>query len=195
MKKRLLAMSLVGATLLSGCLIPEKFTAKIQVQHDGSYTFQYAGTAANAFAALQLKQEGTLSSKDENSLKADAEKMAKSPEIQRAVYQGKGRYELKIESKKKSGESLTMFDVFKVSTDKAGVMTIASSEIKDKDKQELAQMGIKMDGVLEVSLPKNAEVISQNAQSTPSFFGMFGAYTWKIGSVDQRPVMKIKLKP
>lgn len=88
-----------------------------------------------------------------------------------------------------------MLDIFTVSTDKNGIMTITSNEIKDKEKRDLEQIGIKIDGTLEVRLPKNAEVISQNATSTPTFFGMFGTYSWKIGRVDQRPVLKVKLKP
>ena len=195
MKKIFVAMSLVCSALLSGCLIPESFSAKVEVQPDGSYTFQYSGTAVHALAAAQIKKAGSLSDKDQNSLKMEAEKLSMSPGVQRAVYKRDGRYELEVESKKKAGESLRMFDIFTVSTDKNGIMTIASNEIKDKEKRDLEQIGIKIDGTLEVRLPKNAEIISQNATSTPTFFGMFGTYAWKIGRIDQRPVMKLKLKP
>jgi hypothetical protein len=51
-----------------------------------------------------------------------------------------------------------------------------------------------MDGTLEVSLPKNAEIISHNATSTPSFFGLLGGYSWKIGAVGDRPMMKVRIK-
>ena len=88
-----------------------------------------------------------------------------------------------------------MLDIFTVSTDKDGIMTISSNEIRDKDKRDLEQICIKADGTLEVSLPKNAEVISQNASSTPKFFGLFGTYSWKIGRIDKRPVLKVRLKP
>jgi hypothetical protein len=125
----------------------------------------------------------------------EADKLSKRPDVRRAIYKGNGRYELEIESKKKAGESFRMFDIFTVSTDKDGVMTIASNEIKEKAKRELEQIGISIDGTLEVRLPKNAEIISQNATSTPTFFGMFGTYSWKIGRIDQRPMLKVKLKP
>lgn len=195
MKKTIIAISLACTALLSGCLVPERFSAKVEVQPDASYTFKYSGTAVHALAAAQMKKAGSLSDKDQNGLKIEADRLAKRPDVQRAEYKGDGRYELEIESKKKAGESLRMLDIFTVSTDKDGIMTISSNEIKDKDKRDLEQIGIKVDGTLEVSLPKNAEVISQNASSTPKFFGLFGTYSWKIGRIDQRPVLKVRLKP
>ena len=195
MRKIFVALSLACTALVSGCLVPERFSAKIDVQPDASYTFQYSGTVVHALAAAQIKKTGSLAEKDQNGLKLEAEKLSKRPDVRRAEYTGDGRYKLEIESKKKAGESLRMLDIFTVSTDKEGIMTITSNEIKDKEKQGLEQIGIKIDGTLEVRLPKNAEIISQNATSTPTFFGMFGAYSWKIGRVDQRPVLKVKLKP
>lgn len=196
MKKKLTfacATILASATLLSGCLVPERFSAKVEVEPDASYTFRYSGTAVHALAAAQLKQTGSLSEKDQNGLKTEAEKLSKMPDIRRAAYKGNGRYELEIESKKKAGESLKMLDIFSVLTDKDGMLTIASIELKEKDKRELEKLGISINGTMEVRLPKNAEVISHNATSTPTL-GMFGAYSWKIGGIDQRPLMKIKFK-
>lgn len=195
MKKIFVAMSLACIALLSGCLVPERFSAKIDIKPDASYTFQYSGTAVHALAAAQIKKAGSLSEKDQNGLKMEAQKLSKRPDVRLAKYKGDGRYELDIESKKKAGESLRMLDIFTVSTDKEGVMTIAANEIKDKEKRDLEQIGIKVDGTLDVTLPKNAEIIFQNATSTPKFFGMFGAYSWKIGRIDQRPILKVKLKP
>lgn len=194
MKRVFLAASLALAVLLSGCLVPERFSAKVEVQPDASYSFQYSGSAVNALAAAQLKQTGVLSEKDKVALKGETDKIAKNPDVRRVSYKGDGRYELEIVSKKKAGESLKMFDAFSVRTEKDGVMTIAAIEIKDKVKKDLEKMGLLIDGTLEVRVPKNAEVISHNATSSPSFFGMFGTYSWKVGRVDQRPVLKLKFK-
>ena len=195
MKKICLAFSLACVALLSGCLIPEHFVAKIEVQPDASYTFHYAGTAVHGLAAAEIKKNGSLSEKSQNGYKLEADKMTKNQEIRRAAYKGNGRYELEIESKKKPGEALRMFDIFTVNTGKDGVMTIASNEVTENSKQALEKLGIIIDGTLEVRLPRNAEIISSNATSTPTFFGLFGAYSWKIGRLDQRPMLKIKLKP
>lgn len=194
MKKTCLALSLASTALLSGCLAPERFSAKVEVQPDASYTFQYSGTVIYAPAAAQIKKAGSLSEKHQNGLKKGADQLSKRPDVRHAIYQGNGRYELEIESKKKAGESLHLLSIFTVDTDKDGVMTIASKEIKEKGQRELEQIGITIDGTLEVRLPKNAEVISHNATSTPTFFGMFRTYSWQIGRIDQRPILKVKLK-
>lgn len=174
-------------------MVPERFSAKVSIEPDASYTFRYVGTAVNVLAAEQLKQKGSLSEQDQIYLKAEAENIAKIPEIRKAVYKGNARYDLEIETKKKTGQSLSMFNIFSVSTDKNGVITISSVEFKDGDKKEFEKVGISVEGALEVSLPKNAEVISHNATSTPTF-GIFGTYSWKIGRIDQRPMMKLRFK-
>ena len=193
-KKILTAFALFNVLLLSGCLVPERFTSKVEIQTNGDYTFKYSGTAIHALAAAQIKKTGALPEKEQNSLKLEAENLSKHSDFKRAVYKGEGRYELEMESKKKAGEQLRAMNIFSVTTDKDGVITIASNQIKEKEKRDLEGIGIKIDGTLEVSLPKNAEIISQNATSSPSFFGMFGTYSWKIGRIDQRPMMKFKLK-
>ena len=48
-------------------------------------------------------------------------------------------------------------------------------------------------GELKVSLPGNAEVLSQNASSTPTM-GM-GAYSWKIGGLNVRPEIRLRFRP
>lgn len=188
----ILAAAIAPVLLLTGCLVPERFSAKVDVQSDAGYTFRYSGTALHALAAAQIKQAGSLSAKDEKGLKSEAEKLSKNADVQKATYKGEGRYELEIEATRKAGQSLQMLDIFSVRTDKDGVMTIASSEINAKGKRELEQLGITINGSLEVHVPKNAEIISHNATSTPTFG--FGSYSWKVGRIDQRPMMKVRLK-
>lgn len=182
------------ATLLSGCLIPEHFAAKANFQPDGSYSVSYTGTAVHGMAALQLAKAGKLSASDEAGLEREASNMARSAEVRSVKYKGNGRYDLTLDAKRTKGQTLELLGILNVRTDKDGVTTISSPEIDEKSKKELSKLGIKIDGTLDVSIPKNAQVISQNATGTPTFFGMVGNYSWKIGSVDQRPVMKFSLK-
>tara|TARA_Y100000296_G_scaffold3288_1_gene4513 strand:+ start:6088 stop:6657 length:570 start_codon:yes stop_codon:yes gene_type:complete len=182
-----------SAVVLTGCLIPESFKAKADFAANGDYTFSYDGTAVHAMAAAEEKQKGLLREKDEDGLKAEATKMKKDPMVQSAEYLGHGRYQLKLLAKKKTGENLKMMDIFSVTHGKDGIITIASPKLAAKDVQELSKLGIKIDGTLEVVLPKNATIVSHNATSEPKFFGLFGTYAWKIGSLDQRAEMKIKL--
>jgi len=184
----------VSAVLLTGCLIPESFRAKVDFASNGDYTFSYDGTSVNALAAAEEKKTGRLQPKTDDALKADALNIKKNPIVQSAEYLGHSRYQLKLSANKKAGENLRTMDFFSVLHSKDGVITISSPKLAEKDVQEFLKLGIKIDGTLEVVLPKNATVISSNATSKPKFFGLFGTYSWKIGSPDQRPEMKFKLQ-
>lgn len=194
MNRKSVAALLATVTLLTGCLVPEKFVAKADIHPDGSYLFSYNGTVVHGMAAMQIAKTGKLTAKDETGLDSEAEKMKRNPDVKSVSYKGNGRYELALDATRKKGQPLNMLNIASVRTDKDGIITISSAEIKEKDKKELSQLGIKVDGTLEISVPKNAEIISHNATSTPKFFGLVGTYSWKIGSVDQRPLMKIRLK-
>ena len=182
-------LSFVFVLFLAGCLVPEQFSAEVKVSADGSYTFKYAGVTAYLVALSKVHS----SDKDNSLYQADAEKMLRRPEFKKAEYLNNGRYDLEIEYHKKPGESLKMFDVFSVSTDKDGIMTISTVLVKPKDRQQLEQVGVAVDGKLSVTLPSNVEVISHNATSTPYFFGLFGNYIWDITSFEQQPMMKVKI--
>lgn len=194
MSRRLVVAFAAVSMLLTGCLIPERFNAKAEFQPDGSYSFTYAGTAVHAMAAMQLAKAGKLTAKDDESLEREVAALKRNPDVRRATYKGNGRYELALESKRKSGQALDVLSIFTVRTGKDGVITIASGELDEKGKKQLAQLGIKLDGTLDITVPKNAEVLSHNATSAPSLFGLVGTYSWKIGSIEQRPLMKIRMK-
>jgi hypothetical protein len=192
-RKSLVAFA-AGATLLAGCLIPEKFTAKADIQPDGSYSASYAGTVVHGLAAMQIAKAGRLSANDDASLKREVDKMKRSPDVQSVSYLGNGKYELALAAKREKGKALDLLNILSIKTGKDGIITISSAKIEEKGKKDLSQLGIKVDGTLTVSIPRNAEVIEQNATTTPSFFGLVGTYSWKIGSVEQRPMMRIRLK-
>jgi hypothetical protein len=194
MKKTLLSLAAAaGASiLLTGCLVPEKFTANIDVQKTGAYAFNYSGTMVNALALMDIKSSGKLTEKSELALRADADKIKKDPEVKSISYLGGGRYKLDYAASREPGKPLKFIDTFKVVTGKDGVTTISSIEMSARDRQELESLGLSIDGNLSVKLPGNAVVISQNATSTP-ILG-FGSYSWKIGKVSDQPVLKFKLK-
>lgn len=175
--------------LLTACLVPERFSASVEVQADGGYSYRFDGTVVNALAVMKLRKQGVLSEKDHQELAAQAQQLSREPEVRKAVYKGNARYALEIAGQRKPGEGLQLLDMFTVQTDRNGVMTIAAKPLKDKEKRDFAQLGITMNG----SLPGNAEVLSQNASSTPTL-GL-GAYSWKIGSLNVRPEIRLRLKP
>jgi len=192
---KLLALSTAAAltALLTACLVPERFSASVDVQPDGSYSYRFDGTVVNALAVMKLRKQGVLSEKDHRELAEQAQQLSREPEVRKAVYNGNARYALEIAGQRKPGEGLRLLDLFTVQTDRNGVMTIAAKPLKDKEKRDFAQLGITMNGNLKVSLPGNAEVLSQNASSTPTL-GL-GSYSWKIGSLNVRPEIRLRFKP
>ena len=194
MSNRLLSLSLVVATsvLLAGCYVPEKFATEIDVKPDGGYTFDFTGTIVNAMVAAHTASGKTLSEKDERELLAEAAKMRSSSGVKKATYEGAGRYDLEIQEHKAPGQPLDFMTMMRVRTRPDGVIVITASEVKDVDKREFAKIGMKINGQLSVQIPRNAEVVAHNADSTPTFG--FGSYKWKIGGLDKRPMMEIRLK-
>ncbi len=194
MTYRGIAIGLFVACTLTACLVPEKFVAKVEFHPDASYDYQFDGTASDPLALMELKQRGALSPHTESALKNIGDRMPKERDVRSARYLGNARYDLSIAGHRIPGEDMHLIDILSVVRGNDGVITVSSPELKQKDRQELAKLGIKVDGTLEIKVPSGAQVISQNAQSTPSLFGMIGSYTWKIGTPEQRPLLQFKIK-
>lgn len=195
MKKVLLTAVLLSTVLLSGCLFPEKFTTKIDINSDASYHVVYSGTTAYIPAVIQMaKTKQPLTTKDDTDLKKEAEKMTSIKGVKKSAYLGNGRFDLQVDEVIKANQSLDLFKMIIVSTDVNGIMTIATPKLKPKDVSDIAKLGLTISGTLDVVLPKNAEVISSNATTKPSLFGLLGSYSWKINGFDNQPLMKIKFK-
>ncbi|RTL45550.1 MAG: hypothetical protein EKK53_05795 [Burkholderiales bacterium] len=184
-------LALVGG--LAGCLVPESFKASVDVHPDGAYTYRYDGTATHVLAAMQIKQKGPLSTKDEDAMKAEAAKGAKSPGVKKMAYLGAGRFELSTEQelRPEAGNASQIMKMISVRKDKDGSYIASSAEIKAKDLSELKSLGIKIEGTLQVTLPSGAQVLAHNADSTPGLFNK--AYVWKIGGPDARPMLRYRL--
>lgn len=186
----LVITSLATSVLLTGCLIPERFAAKIDIQPDASYDYHFDGSAIDPMAVMKLQQQGFLSDKEQQSLAAEAQKLRQDPDVKKAVYQGKARYQIEMQGHRKAGETLKLLDMFSVQTGNDGVITISAQPLKRKEKADLAQMGFNINGVLRVNVPSGAEVISQNASAAPP--SAAGTYTWRIGDVGLRPEIKLR---
>jgi hypothetical protein len=131
----------VAALAIAGCLVPEKFTAKIDFKSDGNYQYSFSGTAIHVLAKMQIESGKALTSKDSDKLKADAEMMAKQPDFKRVSYKGDARYEIELEGTRKKTDRFSLMDVLTVSTDPTGLTVIESKPIAAKDKAEMNKMG------------------------------------------------------
>jgi hypothetical protein len=200
MRKKIRFLACIALSFsLAGCLIPEKFDASVTVNPDGSYRYAYDGTAVVPLAAAEIRQTGALSAGDENGLKQDAEKVNTSriEGLRKFAYLGRGQYDISIDRQLQIGQRAEPMDVVSVTRGKDGIITIAPVALQPKDREGLRELGITVHGTVAVTLPKNAQVVYQNADSAPGSLAWMGlgskAYTWNIGNLDQVPVIKFRL--
>jgi hypothetical protein len=180
---------------VAGCWIPEKFTARVVINKDGSYSFTYDGILTFALA-LAAAKEGKLSPKDEAAFKKEEEKIRKEPGFKKVTYTGNGRYEVLVERERKQGEPTYFVSretkIFSVVPKQDGTIEVSGLKLTEKDLAELRKIGAKVDGYLKVSVGKGVEVVKHNASSTPKFFGLFGDYEWHIKSPDVAPFIIVR---
>lgn len=190
----LVRASIVAVTtvVLTGCLVPEKFNASVTVRPDGTYTYKYQGSAVHMLAAMEIKKSGSLSAKAEGQLKADADKTSKVPGVKKLAYQGAGRYEVSVDRDLKLGQRSEILGIVSLTKSKDGVYTLTASQLKEKERTELMGLGIKVDGTVEVTLPSNAKVLTQNASGTPGLLSK--TYSWKVNGYDAKPALTFTLQ-
>ena len=82
------------------------------------------------------------------------------------TYTGNGRYDVRIEEDVRPGRQMNTLKIFNITRDKDGVFVFAVPPMKDKDRDQLRSLGIKVDGKAEVFLPDNAKVLEHNASGT-----------------------------
>jgi hypothetical protein len=191
--KRFAAWIVAGlaCSLVAGCLLPEKFSASLDVAPDGGAHYRYDGTAVHIMALGAIQKNGALTAKEEADLQSEAARGTKDPGVKELRYLGKGRYQVSVDEAIKKGRQAHTLGIFSITQAKDGVYTIAGSAMKSQDVAQLQSLSLKIEGEMKVTLPPNAKVLSQNATSTPGVFGK--AYVWKIGSVADKPQMTFTL--
>ncbi|ARU06468.1 hypothetical protein CCO03_18990 [Comamonas serinivorans] len=194
--KPVLAAALCAA--LSGCLVPEKFTADATFKPDGSYRYRFDGTVANAMVIAATRQKpGGLTDKDKAAMQRELDKERQRPGIQQLKAIDDTRLALKFEDDFNPGPlgmKAATYEVLQVS-DKdwatRRVLTVTGPALKDKDRQALQELGIQVAGKVSITLPPKAKVISHNANGTPGLLSK--AYTWTVGSLADQPRIEFQL--
>jgi len=162
------------------------------MKRDGSYVYKYDSTAVSFMALDEIRHTGHLSAQNDAELKKEADKGKKVDGVKNFNHLGQGRYDLIYEKSLRIGQEIEVMNVVSIMQDKDGVITIAPQTIAKGDQQSLIQMGVDVDGTVEVKLPTNAKIIYINATSAPGFFR--SGYSWKIGSFSQAAQIKFKLQ-
>lgn len=179
--------------LLSSCWIPESFEANVDIRSDGSYIFNYDGTMVFAMALVNESKGEELSEEDEAELKTLLEEIKADPETKEARYLGNARYQVLIEKETNTGERYKFLDLFYITPKDEGIIEISIKNIGEKEKSQLEEVGVKVEGVFSVTVADDIEIISHNATSEPTFFGLFGGYSWDVGMSDTDITMIVKV--
>ncbi|MEG0922098.1 MAG: hypothetical protein RSD57_17620 [Comamonas sp.] len=189
-------IALACCAALTGCLVPEKFSASADFKTDGSYRYQFDGTVVNALAAMEIQKNGKLSDQDRAKVQKALDKEASRPGMQKLQATSDTRYALKYDGELKMNEkhSGSPYFVLNVSTrdwKERRVLTVSGPQIKPKEQKELEQLGIKPSGKIAITLPADAKVLQHNAKGTPGLLSK--AYTWDVGSLGDKPSIQFQL--
>ncbi len=191
----LLIVTTVLLIVLAGCWIPENFDTRITINKDGSYTFTYDGTLTFGMALAAAKQ-GALSPNDEAEFRKEGEKLRQEPGFRKVDYQGQGRYRVLFEKTANRGQPLYFLSqemkFFAVLPQADRTITVTAIRPSQDDIQQLNSIGAKISGTLSVSVANGVQVVKHNAESEPTFFGLFGAYKWQIKSPNADPIIIVR---
>lgn len=168
----------VGACL-SGCFVPEQFTATLDIDKDRNFQFSYDGTIVFAPSLSQIKQNGSLSVSEEAAMVQVLGELRQKPGVASASYAGRGRFRIKYVEAGALVPGRTLFmDLGRFEADPGGGIRIRGPAIRPEDQKEMAELGLRLDGT--IRLKSAIEVVEHNAASTPWFGGLFGSYKWHI---------------
>lgn len=191
------ALLLASATVLTACLVPEKFTAQADFRIDGSYLYKFDGTVVHGMVAMAEKQSGKLNDKERSELTRQVQEFSKSPGVKKFKAISDSRYELSSEEvlpPEPRGMMAKTTEVFVIDNRefKANkILTVTGPKLQPKDEQGFKELGIKLDGKVSVILPKGTKVLEHNASGTPGLLSK--AYTWSVTSTTDKPMIKFQL--
>ena len=185
--------------LLTGCYLPARFAAEIEISRNGFYKMDFEGFVVEAYFYRDL-QDGKLTQKQVNDkIEAILGDFERDGATKDASYFGQGAFKVKWV---KSGDLLRSRMVTFVRRNEEmlsltylkdkGVIRVRGRALSKEQKDRLAQMGLNMQGELKVTT--DAEVIDHNATKVEKNGGV-GVYTWTIQSIfDKTPQMVLALR-
>ena len=197
-KSKLLAIILLlVAFLLSSCLFPEEFKAKVNIDKNGNYTLTYDGILTYVMAKMAEVEQGKLSKKDEQDIKELAKVFREDSNFKKVKYLGHGQFKVLYERKGTLESTVYFLDsdtkILTLKPTKDKKIEIKGMKLNKDDLVQLIALKMKVDG--EIELTTNATVLEHNAKSEPHLFGLFGAYEWDIKSLnDPVPYMLLELE-
>jgi len=196
------------ALVLAGCLVPDRYIARVKIERDGAYKVMAEGTAVDvettrALRALAAEERGGQLKPDdakkrreeiEGRLREEVAKLKGDKRVQELAAIGGGRVRFSVGGTWRIDRSVLVFselaEPVAYSIGQDGTIRL---RVKDAvPGREAKALGIKTDGNLAVVLAEGIEVLEHNARTAPT--SPYGAYRWVVtGPDDPQPYLKIRL--
>ena len=188
---------------VSGCYLPVRFDAEIEVSRQGYYEFFFDGYIARIELFDGLNKGGISREEEEKQkelLKTDFERDSNTKSFK---YFKRGHFHVNWEKKGDltKAKTVTFFrrneNMVSISYNStSGRVQVAGRSLQRKQRRQLHDMGLGMTGQLRVITDTN--VIAHNATSVkkmPKRGDRFKMYTWKIKNIfDQTPSITMSLR-
>lgn len=191
--RKLLLVSIASATLLAGCLFPEKFDASVAINPDRSHNVKFDGTVVVVPAQKdKIDNGGKLRKVAENTMEDMVKGIQKDKIFKSAKRSGDTSVAVVIDHTYGPKESSSTFDALTVRKMPDGTIQIRSPKLAPSDLAELNKLKMGIDETIRVYLPANAQVIETNAQSKPGVIDK--SYGWKIKDPQEAVFLVVRLK-
>lgn len=178
---------IISALLLSGCFIPEDFQATLEVENDGTYTYQFEGLALYG-PAISAMRNGTLPARDNQALRSRFAETRKKPTNTHVVYRNNGRVQINHRERHGPAQRVDGLGMLTLTRGRDGVFTVKAAQPSSTQLKMLSDAKVHVRGKVTIKLPPNAKVIEANGEKITD-----SIYKWSVNGLARTPLIRYQL--
>jgi len=180
------ALFLMILPFLSGCYLPARFDAEIEISRTGFYSLEFIGYMAEISLYTGLKNGKIDAEEEKKKVEILARDFTRDSSVKEFSYFGKGHFKVNYLKKGDLGRTSTVTfvrrneNILSISRNREKrIVTVRGKYLKKVDIERLVAAGLWMEG--EVRVKTDAEVLSHNATTVTAGKGSnVQIYTWNI---------------
>ena len=197
-----IALPVLLSVLLSGCYIPIRFDAEIEMHRTGSFDMKFDGYMAKVELYKGLKEGKIDRAQERKQIEIIKTDFGRDPSVKEFKYYKMGHFKVNwhrngdlLKSKSVSFFNSTSEYIIGIRYNKnTRQITISTKSLKTAAKKEMRDLGLDWSGKIRVFT--DAKVISHNATSVTKnkrLGGRFMTYSWDIKNIFA-PTLKLVLQ-
>ncbi len=194
MKKSIILLVLT-VLLLTSCLIPDNYEMNITVNKIGSVDYEYKGEL-NYAPALEAMSKGEYDDDTRDEVDEIVVELSKDEGYSSIKNLGKGKLSVSYENDVERGSDHYFLDKdlkFYAFEYDDNLLTISGVKIEDEGRKSMEELGIKLKGKLNITIPKKMKVTDNNADKKVKLDKKTMQYQWDLDLNSEQPVIEIKL--